>query len=238
MKVFVWQNCYADVGTVKHSIALKSYLSDVINPTIEAVKNQIAKYAASDEGGAPFAQSDAEYLLDETIMAFCLAIQSFWERQIREYLIGCAGELRPKQGLEDKVKKATWEKLEGLFFDLRGISLKEFPSYETLFTLHLLGNVSRHGEGPSVEKLWRRRPDFWPRDRFAMPGQQKPTGPPSVGQMNISPVELRSFINAIISFWDDAEYIYLESIDRKHESVERKLALLRNERSWVPKGKK
>lgn len=49
------------------------------------------------------------------------------------------------------------------------------------------------------------------------------------------PVErLRVFVEAIATFWDDAEYIYNESIERKHLSLETKLARERTERSWRP----
>lgn len=49
------------------------------------------------------------------------------------------------------------------------------------------------------------------------------------------PVErLGRFVSAIAGFWRDTEYIYNESISRKHESLERRLAEERLTRAWLP----
>jgi hypothetical protein len=59
-------------------------------------------------------------------------------------------------------------------------------------------------------------------------------GPPLVALMDVPVDRLRAFVTAIAAFWDDAEYIYNESIQRKHPSLEAKLARERTERSWRP----
>ena len=41
--------------------------------------------------------------------------------------------------------------------------------------------------------------------------------------MNISVDRLRSFVDSIAAFWLDAGYIYNESIERKHSSLEARL---------------
>jgi hypothetical protein len=53
--------------------------------------------------------------------------------------------------------------------------------------------------------------------------------------MNISVDRLRSFVDSIAAFWLDAEYIYNESIERKHSSLEARLVRERAERNWLPK---
>ena len=48
------------------------------------------------------------------------------------------------------------------------------------------------------------------------------------------PIEaLREFVAAIASFWRDIGYIYNESIERKHPSLEARLAQERVERQWL-----
>jgi hypothetical protein len=52
--------------------------------------------------------------------------------------------------------------------------------------------------------------------------------------MDIPIHRLRAFVAAIAAFWTDAEYIYNESIERKHSSLEARLARERVERTWRP----
>lgn len=182
-----------------------------------------------------FERSDIEDVLRETKMAFALAVQSIWERQLRSYLLGCARELRPKEPLGKKIERADWEGLRKLFGDLRGIGLEAFPSFEALDTLQLLGNACRHGDGASAVELSRRCPDLW-RPIPLMPFGDQPL------QVNLQPVEtmevtveqLHGFVDAIVEFWQDAEYIYNESIQSKHPSLEARLARERVERKWLP----
>lgn len=169
-------------------------------------------------------------------MAFGLSIQSIWERQLRGYLRGCAEELRSGDGLAARVRKGNWEKLCTLFLELRGIRFDAFPSFAELEILQLLGNACRHGDGPSAVELAKRCPELWP-VYSPMPFEDQPpdSGPPSVALMDVPVERLRAFIAAIAAFWDDAEYIYNESIERKHPSLEARLARERIERRWRPR---
>ncbi len=236
MKVFRWKNCYADVAASKHGITVQSFFDDVIAPAIRALEEKIAELGRSDNPGDAFAQADMEDVLKETKMAFSLSIQSIWERQLRGYLRGCAEELRPSDGLAAQVAKGNWEKLCALFLELRGIRFDAFPSFAELETLHLLGNVCRHGDGPSAVELAKRCPELWRRVYPPMPfGDQPPdSGPSPVALMDVPAERLRTFVAAIATFWDDAEYICNESIERKHPSLEAKLARERAERCWRP----
>ncbi len=235
MKVFRWKNCYADVAASKHGITMQSFFDDVIAPAVRALEGKIAELGRSENPSDVFAQADMEDVLKETKMAFGLSIQSIWERQLRGYLRGCAEELRPSDGLATQVAKGNWEKLCTLFLELRGIRLNAFPSFAELETLQLLGNACRHGDGPSAVELAKRCPEMW-RVYPPMPFEDQPPdpGPPPVALMDVPVERLRAFVTAIAAFWDDAEYIYNESIERKHPSLEAKLARERTERSWRP----
>ncbi len=226
MKPFRWKNCYADVTAWRHGITVRSFFDDVISPAIHAVEDKITALGRSGNPGDEFAQADMKEVLRETKMAFSLSIQSIWERQLRRYLRGCAEELQPGTNLGAQTANGSWEKLCSLFLDLRGIRLDAFPSFAELDTLHLLGNACRHGDGRSADKLAERCPDLWP-------GQSGRSL--LVASIDVSMDQLERFVAAIAAFWDDAEYIYNESIERKHPSLKARLARERVERSWRPK---
>lgn len=235
MTPFRWQNCYADVAAAKHDLTIRSFLDDVILPAIRQVEARIAELGRSDDPAACFEQSDMEDVLAETKLAFCLAIQSVWERQLRAYLYGCAEALRPGEGFGAKVEKANWPGLCALFRELRGIRLEAFPSFPELDTLHHLGNACRHGDGASAAVLTQRCPDWWP-VYTPLPPEFGPSPPPrqTVAAMSVPVERIETFVIAIVRFWEDATYIYHESIVDKHESLERRLVHERIERAWRP----
>jgi len=233
---FRWTNCYADVVSSKYGPMTHAFLLDVVEPALVALDSQISGLEKSGEPGAPFMQADTEELLRATTMAFCLSIQSLWERQIRAYLQGCAKELRSDGALARRAVHGRWEEIDSVFNELRGISLTEFEEYPQLDLLHLLGNACRHGDGPSVGMLWKTHPELWPcRQVMHLPFSVDATSLtprlPSIDGVVIPRDLLRSFVRAIASFWEETEYIYLESIERKHASLEAKLIETRRERA-------
>lgn len=229
-----WKNSFADVLTSKHGLMVQQYLRDVVEPALRALDEQIRRWADCDEGGACFAQADAEDLLSATVEAFCLSIQSLWERQLREYLCGSARYLNSGSD-QNKIQRANWSELNAIFLELRGVSLDEFDSYEVLDLLQVLGNACRHGDGKSSNDLFKRCPELWP-DLSDMPllrgGTEslEPISPPSFSSVIIPKEFLVRFITAIAWFWDDTEYIYLQSLERKHPSVDSRIIAMREER--------
>lgn len=237
---FRWTNCAADIATWRHGRLAREFLQDVVQPSLDALDARIAKCSASDDPVAEFELDDVEELRRATTMAFSLSIQSMWERQIRTYLHSSVVALSKDQNAMEKALVAPWERLDDLFLQVRGIRMSTFEGYPELDLLHTLANVCRHGDGPSSCKLWRRCPGFWP-DRSNHPRRSRTTAttsetPPSAASMRIPDNRLRTFVSAIGSFWDEVEYIYLESLERKHDSVKRKLAKLREERAKKRKG--
>jgi hypothetical protein len=235
MTPFRWKNCFADVQASKHDITIQSYLHEVILPALDALDRRIDALGRSDEPGNVFAQADMRDVLRETKLAFALAVQSIWERQLRAYLRGCATELRPGEPFATKIERAKWKELRKLFRDLREIELEAFPSFDVLDTLHHIGNACRHGEGESAAELSRRCPDFW-RTLPPLPGLLPlQVNPHPVATMDIPVDRLRSFVDAIATLWQDAEYIYNESIGGKDPTLEAWLVRARAERKWVPR---
>ncbi len=237
MTPFSWTNCYADVQTSMHDKTIRAYFSDVIAPSIDTLEQRIGELKKSSDPLDHFTQSDTLDVLQEAKLAFALSIQSIWERQLRAYLAGCAKELRPDENLKTKVEKANWDALQKIFRDLRGLGLDGFPSFALLDELQHLGNACRHGDGKSATLLYQHSPNLWKPipsmpDGFGVASSE----PPSVSLLDISLDHLRHFTEAVAQFWDDTTYIYNESIEHKHPSLEARLALERKTRHWIPVG--
>ncbi|MGF6571129.1 hypothetical protein ABH945_003250 [Paraburkholderia sp. GAS333] len=80
---------FQDVQTVLHRPRVRAFLSDVVKPALAAIDADIQRWATTQEGGWMFAVADGEALLQATVQAFCLSIQSLWERQLRYWLSAC-----------------------------------------------------------------------------------------------------------------------------------------------------
>lgn len=240
MTPFTWKNCFADVQTCKHHLTIQAYFEDVILPALCTIDSKIEALANSDWPSAAFARADMQNMLREAKIAFGLSIQSIWERQLRCYLTGCAGYLRAGEPIAEKIERANWKDLCKWFRELRDIRIEDFPSFDALDLLHHLGNACRHGEGASAEELVQRCPDLWPPAATIPPMPHMPPGsaaitaPRQVAAMDIPVERLRIFVTAISAFWQDHEYIYNESIQRKDPHLEAKLAHERANRAWVP----
>jgi len=237
MAPFRWTNCHADRSASSHSKTIRSYFANVAAIAMKSLERQIEALEHSREAYAAFESADQQVVLAQTKMAFALSIQSIWERQLRNYLADCAVELRPNDGLAQKVEHAHWDTLRKLFLNLRGISIKEFPSYNELDTLQLLGNACRHGDGPSAVKLAEKCPEFWaslPRRRRSAAVR---AATQTVGSMVIPIGRLEGLSEAVAVFWEDVGYIYDESIQKKHPSLVARPKLERKRRKWRPQAR-
>lgn len=241
MKPFRWKNCRADIAVARHDRTIQAFYDDVIRPTIEVLNTRLANLKQSNDPVAAFEHSDTEEVLSETKKAFALSVQSIWERQLRGYLRGCAEELQPEEGGAKKIDKIReWKGLQKAFSDLRGIRLEEFPSFELLDTLQILGSACRHGDGPSAIELSKRHPEWWPSHAsFPLPNDFSLPDPPNltIASMDIPQECLARFVEAIVTFWDDTTYIYNESIEVKHSNLQARLARDRVEREWCPQAR-
>lgn len=239
--VFRWKNCMADVYNYRYGAVAKEFLTLVVNPSLDALDAQVDEWGKSDDPASEFIISDLGELIYKTRMAFCLSIQSLWEQQIRTYLSGCQQELginpfpvSNRRGA-NSVQAVYWgDELNTVFEKLRSITLPSFASYKSLDLLMLVGNVCRHGDGSSSARLWSIRPDLWPDyhdpDNEFLRSTLTDQAPP-VHSMQIPREMLEDFVDNICLFWEDTNYIYEESIERKHPSLEARLVVKRAERS-------
>jgi hypothetical protein len=234
---FTWDNLQSDIYLGLHANSMQLYLDGVVTPALNAIDTRHDELSRSDEPGAPFQLGDVEALRESTMEAFALSIQSQWERQLREFLKGCARELKRSDAYVASLATDNWSKLLKRFQDLRGIPLQAFDSFPALDLLQLLGNACRHGDGNSARKLYERRPGLWPNWPPAPPVSwpeshlMPSTSQPPFSQVSLSRLLLVRLAEAVIWFWEDHNYIYTNSIKRKHYSVEGALAKMRDERA-------
>lgn len=236
---FRWKNLSADIHSFPHLRVVQEFHDQVIEPSLAALEAQMALWAQDEEPAAAFMVSDCEDLRRATTMAFCLSIQSLWERQIRGYLIGCAKELEPDDAsLLKKVISGPWSGFSAIFERLRGIPLTAFDSYLELDFLQLLANACRHGDGPSAVELWKLHPELWPETSIQLWDKNEPAVAESspIDQAVVSHELLTRFVRAIVEFWSDMEYIYNESITVKHWSLKKRLSVERQQRALSGKG--
>lgn len=240
IETFTWQNLSADINLGLHASAVRLYLDSVVKPALDAIDAQHAKLTSSEDPEAVFMLADMEDLRRSTVEAFALAIQSIWERQLREFLKGCARELKRDDAFVASLATDEWTKLVKIFGDLRGLPMHAFDSFQNLELLQLLGNACRHGDGKSARLLYDRWPDLWPMWPPALPKlwggpplQNVPRHPP-FSQISVPRALLDRLGHAVIWFWEDHNYVYTNSIRRKHESVRSALQGMREERARRP----
>lgn len=195
-----WKHGWADAYAARNDLVAKDFLAMVVRPALTALNQKHQEYATSDDPVLyGFAAMDQIDLINKTASAFCLSIQAMWERQLRAYLANCVGSVPIDNIDPNRLEHAQWgERMDALFYDVRGIHLQSFDSYEMLTVLHLLANVCRHGGGRSSRELLEK----WP--------QLHTEGAGTTG-LEVSEELLAAFVDAIVLFWMDMERFGLES---------------------------
>lgn len=241
---FRWKNCYADVLSIRNGDVAKSFIEDIVEPSVAALERQIlGMRERHDDPVAVFGIGPAEALLRATLLGYCLSIQAMWEKQLRAYLLSCASELKADSSVSKKVENAKWPELDEIFKELRGVSLSSFNEYKELNMLWLLANVCRHGTGTSLRRLESMHPELWARDQYVGHILQVlapyPQPVHTADNLHISLDLLKLLAAKIDLFWRETEYIYYESIERKDSSLEAFLVEERRKRAgrgrpWDP----
>lgn len=201
-----WKHGWADAHAARNDLIATEFLELVVQPSMAALADKQREYATSDDPVLyGFAANDQIDLINKAAMAFCLSIQSLWERQLRGYLSECVRSVPIRDVESDILEKANWgREMNELFKKVRGIDLQSFDSYRMLSYLHLLANGCRHGDGQSARRLFKRHPELWP--------EWARTKERSAFHYIQIPVELLAgFVDAIVLFWMDMERLGLES---------------------------
>jgi hypothetical protein len=230
-----WINCFSDVHTASNGLRAHAFLRDVVESAFRSLDADVEKWANTDEGGAEFAHADAQELVRTTTEAFCLSMHSLFERQLRRWLSGCVGSLGFTPERMDTARTGNLGRLGRLLHEVRGIPLSAFYSFPDLKRLELVANACRHGNGDSAARLFKRHPELWPEWAtmpMLLPGQVEPVAPvlpPLFDSIVVPRGWLNQFADAIAWFWDDIEYIYLNSLQR-HEGIRKRMVELKEQR--------
>lgn len=232
-----WTPKIADAYANKYGEVAQDFLSLVVEPSLAALEQKRAEIAAQpDRALAAFHLYDHCELILKTRTALCLGVQSLWEQQLRSYLGNC--EIQGNDSaLLDKIQSANWDhwrkdhSLKHLFNEIRGLELESFESYKRLDILQLLGNVCRHGPGPSSLTLIKRYPELWPRanaqsKQFGVPAE---TLMPVDGTL-ITDALLRDLVNAVVLFWLDMRIACTEALIPNNAAMIEEVARLRTKR--------
>jgi hypothetical protein len=211
-----WQNTSADRTTSLHVEALELYWTEVVKPAIRVLVAKSDQWRTSENLVELIELEDYELAYRYTMQGFALAVQSMWERQLRNYLVVCADE-QPSAGVTSKVlREAKWPELQSLFLRLRGVALNTFPSYDDLDLLQVLGNACRHGDGGSAKALFRRCPEIRdeglrPSNSIWRPEEQQSPSTPEFERVTIPSALLEQLLLSVIWFWEDQELIFFNS---------------------------
>jgi len=225
----------ADAYANKYGEVVEDFLSLVIIPSLAALAQKGVEIAAQeDQVHAAFHLHDHRSLITKTRMALCLGVQSLWEQQLREYLCNCP---RKSGRTWMDIQRAHWGasgkvlSLNQLFSEIRGLRIEDFESYRRLDKLQLLGNVCRHGEGKSAEKLRMEYPELWP-SAILDSGEYGLTPPAFMvlETMYISTTLLRDLVNAVQLFWLDLRIACTEGLISTNPTITIELEKLRARR--------
>lgn len=206
---FSWRSGYGDVTCYRCDDVVQDYWAKIALPALDHAEKEVAFWENNQEGGAPFVYANVVDQLSVTASAMCLSIQSIWERQLRAYLLACID--RKDETLADRIQHASWDVIQALFTELRGVPMQAFLSYHDLNLLVQLGNVCRHGAGRTANALWRNYPGLWPGTTWPADTARAPP----VDQMHVGRELLARMVCAIVSFWQMIGYFIRKALQSK-----------------------
>lgn len=222
-----WTQTFADAYAFNNGDMADAFLKSVMRPSMLTLSERlITLQQHPDHAISTFAVYDHDQLMTHANMSFCLAINSLWERQIRNYLIHTAQHLRMQTPTTEIIQGVHWDKLGKIFFAVKGLDLMKFDSYDRLDTLQLLGNTCRHGDGKSSKALFAKCPELWPE-------ATKPFwagSVPSVQFLHIPDAFVAKLVDAIVLFWIDMRILSFEHLVQQIPDLADQLATLKVER--------
>ena len=136
----------------------------------------------------------------------------------------------------EELKRAPFDKLEKALRKLRNVDFSEIPEGQDLLELVLVGNVARHGDGPSVIRLKEFRPHPWRNEAFARPDpdfiyleEDEVTD-----FLIVSPEDIQRYATAAIMFWQrvNGSYLCFEEAGGRNLIVDSPLPQHRGEADW------
>lgn len=149
------------------------------------------------------------HLANEAAKAFALTLSGAFERQLHDFVLELweTGKATPPE--TKTAKPGVWpalkyEPLLTICADYAAIDLEALNLRRPLVELLLVGNVVRHGEGGSCNRLNKQAPRLW-EDPDGQLIDLSP-GPTRLSdRMRIQPADLYDFAVAAMTFWGHAD---------------------------------
>lgn len=227
-----------------HRRSLKLFKDSVVHPSLRSLASAIDANNRDDDPAAVFFVEDLADLFQTTVESYLLAVQSMWERGLRDLLV--TREKQLKTGIDiTELQKANWSGKRGslqiCFEQLLGLPMTAFDSYADLDLLQHLGNAIRHGDGRSAKQIHILAPSLW--FNWLGPGETVHAGPftivvpndapkhPSFKEVTLEERLLEQMIQSVGNFWGDLEYIRCNSFRNKSDSTIRHIEQWAAERS-------
>lgn len=225
-----------------HHLALGLYWTDVVAPSLRALKDELQETRDSEDPTDSFFLNDIADLMQSTAAGFLIAVQSMWERWLRRFLVDRDWALwtGPKDDATRMVRasaiqKARWSSAGGKstldlhqhFERLLGLPLSCFDAYADLCILQDAGNAIRHGEGASLTRLLSAHPDLRSVVVDAALRAESWNGAGAQPEERAAAVQaafVEQMLDATRWFWEDLENIRCNSFARKSASVLKNLA--------------
>lgn len=217
-----------------HGRSLTLFRNSVVHPSLRSLSSAIDANNQDEDPSAVFLVDDLANLFQATVESYLLAVQSMWERGLRDLLVTREKQIRT--GIKiSQLQNAKWSEngdgLQMYFERLLGLPMTAFDSYSDLDFLQHLGNAIRHGDGRSAEQVHILAPSLW--FNWLGPGEVVHAGPytivvpkdapkhPSFNEVTLEERLLEQMIQSVTIFWEDMEYIRCNSFRRKANSTVR-----------------
>ena len=215
-----------------HERSLRLFKESVVHPSLRSLSSAIDANSRDEDPTAVFLVDDLANLFQATVESYLLAVQSMWERGLRDLLI--TREERLRTGIKKAdLQRANWsaksDSLQMRFEQLIGLPMTAFDSYADLDFLQHLGNAVRHGDGSSAEKIHSLSPSLW--FNWLAPGEvihaclypivvpKDAPKHPSFNEVTVEQRLLEQMIQSVTNFWLDLEYIRCNSFRSKSVST-------------------
>ncbi|WP_295929816.1 hypothetical protein [uncultured Xanthomonas sp.] len=230
---------YAGLDTV----ALELFRDKVSLTAIDALDFKIDQLETSENlADQVFAAEIYKELRQSTIEGFLLTTQSMHERALRGLILEMAKRKKYPENEYIKILKSVWSgdrkpTLQEYFTTLFEAPIQWFGDYDELDLLQILGSAIRHGDGASARKLHQICPSLW--NSWLAPGTRLPTGQvvrgdapsrPSFDSITLHRAILEQMFMAVFSFWEDIEFVRINSFSHQNSATEKSMKLLRTKR--------
>jgi hypothetical protein len=183
---------------VRPALALLPVHSELVfgeAPTVDAFLDRAA------------AQVD-NYTANEAAKAFALTIAAVFERQLSAW----ARAIVASGAAESPGNTPRYETLLALGATFAKLNLTTLGLDADLKELLLVGNVVRHGEGPSCDRLHRLAPYLWAYE----PAEYVDivtAAPPVSERMRIRDIDLARYVRAVGRFWGHADPLPMAALE-------------------------